>query len=192
METTVSITQARDNLPALIRQVSGSAAPIIITNRSQPQVVILDYETYQRSQRLALSGARHQLKALVTQAQTLLTEAREGLEPGSVENAVFLDTLQEAIHQVWEAARLLNKPYRLLGVTILNAVLNHRESGQVLSGPQAETLSQVLSLLLKETLDLEEAGQADQQLLTAGLNAVFPVEGEMASLRAARPWATAA
>ena len=29
METTVSITQARDNLPALIRQVSGSAAPII-------------------------------------------------------------------------------------------------------------------------------------------------------------------
>ena len=182
METTLSITQARDNLPSLIRQVSSGSTPVVITNRNQPQVVILDYETYQRGQRLALSGAHSLLKQLVAQVQTLLAEAGEGLEPGSVENAMLLDTLQEITRQVWEATRLLGKPYRILGVTVLNAILNHRESGQALSEPQLETLSSVLSLLLKGELDLEEVGQADQQLLTVGLNAVFPIEGDLASL----------
>ncbi len=182
METTVSVTQARDNLPSLIRQASSGSSPVVITNRNQPQVVILGYKAYQRSQRLALSGAHSLLKQLVAQAQALLAEAREGLEPDSVEYAMFLDTLQEIARQVWEAARLLGKPYRILGVTILSAILNRRESGQALSDPQLEALSSTLSLLLEDELDLENVGQADQQLLTVGLDAVFPVEGDLASL----------
>jgi prevent-host-death family protein len=182
METTVSVTQARDNLPTLIRQVRSGAPPVVITNRNQPQVVILGYEAYQRSQHLALSGAHNLLQQLVAQAQTLLGEAREGLEPGSVESALYLDTLQEIARRVWEVTRLLGKPQRMLGVTILSAILNYRESGQALSEPQLEALSGALSLLLEDELDLEKVGQADQRLLETGLDAVFPVEGDLASL----------
>ncbi len=95
---------------------------------------------------------------------------------------MLLDTLQEIARQVWEITRLLGKPYRILGVTILNAVLNHRVSDQVLSAPQLETLGSTLSLLLQDELSLERVGPADQQLLAVGLNAVFPIEGDLVSL----------
>ncbi len=129
-----------------------------------------------------LIDAHNLLEQLAAQAQALLAEARKGLEPDSVENAVFLDTLQEIARQVWEAARLPGKPYRILGVTILSAILNHRENGQALSEPQLEALSSALSLLLEDKLDLEMVGQADRQLLTVGLDAIFPVKGDLASL----------
>jgi prevent-host-death family protein len=48
MTHTVSVTEARDNFPALVRQVAEQDEPVVITNRNQPRVVMLRWETYQQ------------------------------------------------------------------------------------------------------------------------------------------------
>lgn len=182
MARTISVTEARDNLPALVRQVNASGEALIITSRNQPRAVIVDYETFQRKRELQEEGARSLLNRLLGQAEQFVESTLEGYRPDSLELSLFLETFQDMARALWEACRLLDKPRRMLAVNLMDAVLNFRESGEQLTPAHLKALAEILPLLQREDLTIDEVAEADRQLLAAGLDAVFPIEGDLASL----------
>lgn len=182
MARTISVTKARDSFPALVRQVSASGEAFIVTSRNQPKVVIVDYETFQRQRELQKEGARSLLNRLLSQAEQFTESTLEGYRPDSLELSLFLETFQDMARTVWETCRLLDKPRRMLAVNVMDAILNFRESGEQLTPDHLKALAEVLPLLRREDLTVDEVAEADRQLLAAGLDAVFPVEGDLVSL----------
>ena len=180
MYRTMSVTQARDNFPALVRQVASSEKPVIITRRNQPKVVVLDYETFQQRQRIQVESARALLQRLVEEALRLIESTREA--PDSVALQLFLGSFEQQTRDMWLTGRSISRPVRSLATVVHNGILNLRRGGEQPTISQLDTLAEVLPLLLKPDLSIEEVAEADLRLLNVGLNAVFPVEGDLVSL----------
>ncbi len=182
MPRTMSVTEARDNFPALVRQVSGSQEEVVITSRNRPQVVILDYEAFQRRRELEEKGARSLLEQTLTRAEQWVGGTLEGYRPDRFELSHFLASLESVLRSLWEICRSLDKPRRMLAVNILDAVLNLRAGDELLTPAHLTALAEVLPLLRRENLTVDDVAAADRRLLAAGLSPVFPVEGDLASL----------
>jgi prevent-host-death family protein len=84
MPKTMSVTEARDNFPALVRQVAGRDEPVVVTSRNEPKVVIVRWETFQHEQTLKKEGALHRLEMLVKQMNQIAAELRGAYLPDSL------------------------------------------------------------------------------------------------------------
>jgi len=78
----LSVTEARSQLPTLVKEVVKQDSPIIISVQNQPKAVIMGYEMFVSQQELITLGAKHQLHLLVNKAQSLLEETLEGSVSG--------------------------------------------------------------------------------------------------------------
>ena len=180
MARTISVTEARDNLPALVRQVNASGEALIITSRNQPRAVIVDYETFQRQRELQEEGARSLLKRRVEETLSSIESTREA--PDSMALYLLTETLEQYTREMWLAGRAISRPVRSLATTLHNATVNLREGGEQLTLEHLDRLVEVIPLLLEPDLTVEKVAEADQQLLAVGLDAVFPIEGDLVSL----------
>ena len=59
MPQTMSVTEARDNFPALVCRVAEQDESVVVTSHNQPKVVVMRWETYQAQQQAQMEGARH-------------------------------------------------------------------------------------------------------------------------------------
>jgi len=178
MPRTMSVTEARDNFPALVRRVADGGEPVVITRRNEPKVILFDYAAYQRQQALWEKNRQVILDQHLTLAERMVESTLEGYRPDSMDVALFPETFEHVIHDVWQICRGIDKPHRMLAITLLDAIINLREGGERLTREHLETLSDVLPLLRREYLTVDEVVEADRRLLAAGLNAVWSIEDE--------------
>jgi prevent-host-death family protein len=141
MPRTISVTEARDNFSALVRQVAGRDEPVVVTNRNRPQVVILRWETYQHQRDLQVEGARHRLQTLVAQMEQLAASLREAYVPDSLDLFQGTRDLLALARQAWIVCRSLDEVRRHLASALADGLLNLVESDERLT---PEQLDQVL------------------------------------------------
>jgi PHD/YefM family antitoxin component YafN of YafNO toxin-antitoxin module len=181
MPKTMSVKEARDNFPALVRQVAGRNEPVVVTSCNQPQVVILQWEMYQHGRDLQVEGARHRLEALVAEMDQLAAGLREAYAPDSLDLVHGTDDLLTLARQAWMVCRSLDKPRRHLASALADGLLALVGKGRVLTLDQLDRVLDTLPLLRREDLSIEEVAAADLALAEVGLDSVFPVDDELAS-----------
>ena len=182
MPRTMSVTEARDKFPALVRQVAGRGEPVVVTSRNQPQVVILRWETYQHQRDLQLEGARHRLAALVAQMEQLAAGLHEAYAPDSFDLAHGSKDLLALSRQAWRLCHLLDKPRRHLASALTDGLLGLVEEERRLTCGQLEQIVGTLPLLGRDNLTNEEISAADLALAKAGLDSVPAIGDELAPL----------
>ena len=183
MPRTMSVTEARDNFPALVRQVAGRDEPVVVTSGNQPQVVIVRWETFHHERDLQVEGARHRLEALVTQMGQLAGGMREAYAPDSLDLVQGTGDLLALARRAWVVCRSLDKPRRHLASALADGLLNLVEGGRKLTLEQLDRMLATLPLLGRGDLTAEEVAAADLALAEAGLDSVLPIGDELASQR---------
>jgi prevent-host-death family protein len=180
MSQTISVTKARDNFPALVRQVAEQDEPVVVTSRNQPQVVLVRWKTYQAQQTLQSEAAAHRLHMLAQEMLTVATTLQEAYRPYSYDLAQGTQELQTMAREAWATCRLLDKPRRHLALTLSDALLNLGEAAVSLT--QLEKLIQIIPLLSKNDVSLSEVAEADRTLHAVGLDAVPPIGDDLVAL----------
>lgn len=71
MPQTMSVTEARDNFPALVRRVAEQDESVVVTSHNQPKVVVMRWETYQTQQQAQRVGAHHRLAHCLTMMEQI-------------------------------------------------------------------------------------------------------------------------
>jgi prevent-host-death family protein len=181
MPETMSVTEARDNFPSLVRQVAGRDEPVVVTSRNRPQVVIMRWETFQRQQNLQVEGARHRLQSLASQMEQLAASLREAYVPDSLDLSQGTQDLLILARQAWIVCRSLDKARRHLASTLTDGLLNLMDEGKLLTPEQLDQILAALLLLQQENLTNKDVAQADLALAQVGLDSVFPIGDELAS-----------
>jgi prevent-host-death family protein len=182
MSETMSVTEARDNFPSLVRRVAGRDEPVVVTSRNRPQVVIMRWETYERQQNLQVEGARHRLQSLVSQMEQLAASLREAYAPDSLDLSQGTQDLLTLARQAWTVCRSLDKPRLYLASTLTDSLFNLMDEGKLLAPEQFDQILAALPLLQQENLTNKDVAQADLALAKVGLNSIFPMGDELASL----------
>jgi prevent-host-death family protein len=182
MPHTVSITEARDNFPALVRQVVEQAEPVIVTSRSRPSVVLLPWTTYQQNQRFQVEGAEHRLQQLVTEMEQTAAALCEGSQPDTLDWTQGLDELAMLASEAWRICRMLDNPARRhLSSLLSDTLVNNVEQDSRLTPQQLSLFLGVLSSLRQRDLTNEAVIQADLLLAEAGLSSIFPISDGLAA-----------
>ncbi|MBV7333787.1 type II toxin-antitoxin system Phd/YefM family antitoxin [Chloroflexi bacterium TSY] len=182
MSQTVSVTEARDNFPALVRQVAEQDEPLVVTSRSQPRVVLVRWETYQHQQSLQTEGALYRLESIVAELENTAAVLAEAFEPDSLTLTQSVQELSTLARDAWTVCRLLDKPRRHLASILADALLNLTKSDKQLTQSQLTQLINIFPLLRKGDLTNELVTKVDLALATAGLNSLFPLGDELGPL----------
>lgn len=176
MPQTVSVTEARDNFPALVRQVAEHDEPVVVTSHNQPKAVLLRWETYQEQQQAQLAGARYRLAHCVTTTEQLAGGLLEAFRPNSLELAQGTQDLLRLAQEAWSICRLLELPRRHLASLLTDVLTILLERGDQLTELQLIRLLAAFLLLRQDNLTNEMVAKADQTLLEVGLTSIFPMD----------------
>ncbi len=84
--------------------------------------------------------------------------------------------------QAWIVCRSLDKPHLCLASTLTDGLLNLMDEDKLLTPEQLDQILAALPLLRQENLTIKDVAQADLALAQVGLNAMFPMGDELASL----------
>lgn len=182
MAQTISVTEARDNFPSLVRQVAEQDDPVIVTSRNQPRVVLLRWETYQQQQALQVEGAAHRLQTQVAAMLALIAILQEVYQPGSYTLIQGIQELATLARQAWLTCRLLDRPYLHLASTLADGLQFVAKAQSAVTLAQLQVLAEQLPLLLKEDLTLHDVTASDQILAEVGLDAMPVIEDDLAAL----------
>ena len=182
MERRLNVTEARSQLPLLVKEVAEGNDQIVITTRNEPKAIIVGYETFQRQQRLLTQGAQHIMLELVAESQALIAATQESCHSAGEANLyLFLVTFEGLMHRLWEAAEEVSQAHALIASTLLDASRIYLVGEDQLYPEQLAPLATTLSLLLRDNLTVKDAAEADRTLLVYGINAIFPVDGDLVS-----------
>lgn len=179
MTQTISITEARDNFPALVRQIAEQAKTVVVTSRNQPRVVLMPWETYQQQQDLQSEGAEYRLQRLVTVLERTAAGLSEAFDPNSLDLPQGIQDLAIVARDVWTTCRLLAAPRRHLSSLLTDALLNVSQSGVQVNEMQLQQLLAILPLLRQPDLTNEAVRQADLALAVVGLHTIIPIGDEL-------------
>ncbi len=182
MQQTMSITEVRNNFPALVRQIAERGGSIVVTNRNRPQAVLVAWETFERQQKELAITARSQLTTTVERMVKLVGAMEEIYDVGSYEVASWTQDLLLFSRQAWRQSRLLQKPYTFLAFLITNALENLIAYKEPITLEQLATLCDIIPLLNADNLTTEQGRSADIALLNVDLNAIAPIGDELAAL----------
>ncbi len=176
MPKTMSITEARDNFPALVRRVAEQDEPVVVTSHNQPKAVLMRWETYQAQQQAQLEGARYRLAHCVTSMEQLAGGLLEAYRPDSFDLEHGTQNLLRLAKEAWLICRLLDQPHRHLASLLTDVLLILVErKGQLTEVQLARWLS-ALPLLRQDELTNELVAKVNQALLEVGLTSIFPME----------------
>lgn len=175
MPQTMSVTEARDNFPALVRRVAEQDESVVVTSHNQPKVVVMRWETYQAQQQAQLEGARHRLAQCVTMMEQIAGGLVEAYRPNSFDLEFGTQDLLRLAREAWTCSRLLDTPRRDLASLLTDVLLVLREHGGQLTEAQLERLLSAIPLLRQEELTEEMVAKVDRDLLAVGLSSIFPM-----------------
>ena len=182
MSQTMNFTEVSHNFPTLFHQISEKNSPVVVTNHNRPRLVLVPWEVYQDQQQLQAEGAEVRLQKLV---QDMLGQAAvmyEAYRPDSYDLIHGTQHLLALARQAWETCRLLDMNRRYIASIIADGLLLWLEIENAVTEKQLETLLEVIPLLQKTNLTLEDVGDVDQTLFDVGLNAIFPIGDELVKL----------
>jgi prevent-host-death family protein len=178
----LSVTEARSQLPLLVKEVAEGNDQIVITTRNEPKAIIIGYDTFQRQQRLRRQGVQHIMIELVGEAQALLQATQESCRgAGEPDLYLFLVNFEGLMRKIWEAAEEVSQAHALIASELLDATLIYLAGEDQLRPEQLEPLARVIPLLLHNNLTMKDAAEADRTLVTHGINAMFPIHGDLVS-----------
>ncbi|MCB0123390.1 MAG: hypothetical protein KDE58_14140, partial [Caldilineaceae bacterium] len=103
-------------------------------------------------------------------------------EAGDPDLYLFLVNFEEIMHNIWETAEEISPAHAALASELLDISRIYLAGEAQLQPKQLEPLTEVLRLLVRDQLTMADAAEADRYLLTHGLNALFPVHGDLATL----------
>jgi len=181
MDRMLSVTEARSQLPALVKEVVEQDNPVIISTWNQPQVVIVAYEKFVRQQELITLGAKYQLHLLVNKGQSLLEETLEGSVSGDGGLYLFWRSFGKIMREAWELADTFSKPHAMLAFQLLGLSERCLQSDCMLEIEQLQIVAKVLKYLTQSKLTDEDVAEIDRYLLMHKIDARFPlyVEGDL-------------
>ncbi len=183
MDRTVNLTEARNQLSALVKEVAERNDQVVITTRNEPKAIILGYQAFQRGQRLRAQGAQQLMTQLVQEVQSLIQATQESCRAaGDPALYLFLVNFEQIMHNIWETAEEISPAHAALASELLDISRIQLAGDAQLQPAQLEPLAETVSLLVHDQLTMADAAEADRYLLTHGLNALFPVHGELAPL----------
>ena len=179
MSETITVTEARDNFPALVRRIAEQDDPVVVTSRNQPRVVLVPWETYQLQQTLQIEGAEHRLQMLVQNMLALMAALQEAYRSDSYELTQGSQELLALARQSWKTCRLLDTPRRHLSSTIADGLLFRMRIEESITVEQLVQLLQTVPLLQKTDLTQQEVAVADRALASVGIDAMMPLDDEL-------------
>ncbi|MBX3012654.1 MAG: type II toxin-antitoxin system Phd/YefM family antitoxin [Caldilineaceae bacterium] len=166
-----------------MKEVVESNDQVVITTRNEPQVVIMSYPAYQRQQRLRAQGTQHLMGQLVQEATVLLQTTRESCgKAGEADLYLFLVHFEQLMHDLWETAEAMSPAHATLASELLDIVRIYLGGEAQLQPAHLEPLTAVIALFNQESLTMAEVAEADRMLLAHGLDAFFPVHGDLSPL----------
>lgn len=181
MPQTMSVTEARDQFPALVRRVAEQDEPIVVTSHNQPKAVLLRWETYQAQQKAQSDGARYHLAHCVTTMEQLAGGLLEAYRPNSFELEHGTQTLLQLARETWTITRLLDAPRRDLACLLTDVLLILLEQKGQLTEAQLTRLLTTIPFLRQDDLTDEVVAKLGHGLLEVGLSSLFPMaEAEVA------------
>lgn len=181
MTQTMSVTEARDNFPALVRRVAEQDEPVVVTSHNQPKAVLVRWETYQAQQQAQVEGARYRLSHCVTIMEQLAGGLLEAYRPNSFDLEHGTQELLRLTREAWQICRLLDQPRQHLASLLTDVLLILMEGKEQLTEVQLARFLAALPLLRQDDLTNELVAKVDQSLLAVGLSSIFPLaDGEVA------------
>ncbi len=183
MGRTLNLTEVRSRLSTLVKEVVESNDQVVITTRNEPQAIIMSYQAYQRQQRLRTQGAQHLMGQLVQEAEALLQATIESCRgAGEADLYLFIVHFEQLMHDLWETAEAVSEAHASLASELLDISRIYLAGEAQLQPTQLETLAAVMTLFRHENLTMDDVAEADRTLLAHGLDAFFPVHGDLVSL----------
>lgn len=185
MDRKLSVSDVRSQLPTLVREVAQGNDEIVITTRNEPMAIIVGYEAFQRQRFLSAQGARHVVDQLVEEAQALIQATQEGCRgPGEADLYLFLISFESLIHRIWEAAEEVSTAHASIASLLLDASTIYRSGERQFHPQKLGPLADIITLLLRIELTMDDAAEADRHLLAHGINAFAPIHGDLNALYA--------
>lgn len=175
MPQTMSVTEARDNFPALVRRVVEQDEPVVVTSHNQPKAVLLRWETYQAQQQAHGEAARYRLARSVTEMEWHAGGLLEAFSPNSLELTQGTQDLLSLAREAWSISRLLETPRRLLASLLTDVLLILLDRHEQLTEIPLTRLLAAIPLLGQAELTTEMVATVDQALLEVGLTSIFPL-----------------
>ena len=118
---------------------------------------------------------------LVQDAKLLIQAAQENLNGSESDLDGFLVHFERIMHRIWEAAETVSEAHASVASELLDISRIYLAGERQLQPAQLEPLATVVDLLSRDQLTMEDAAEADRYLLAHGLDAFFPVHGDLAS-----------
>lgn len=118
---------------------------------------------------------------LVQDAKLLIQMAQESRNGSDPDLYGFLLQFERSMHRVWEAAETVSEAHASVASELLDISRIYLAGERQLQPAQLEPLATVVDWLTRDQLTMEDAAEADRYLLAHGLDAFFPVHGDLAS-----------
>lgn len=94
----------------------------------------------------------------------------------------FLVHVEQLMHELWATAETVSEAHASLASELLDISRIYLAGEAELQPAQLETLAAVMTLFRRENLTMDDVAEADRTLLAHGLDAFFPVHGNLVSL----------
>ncbi|MFN8488308.1 MAG: type II toxin-antitoxin system Phd/YefM family antitoxin [Caldilineaceae bacterium] len=183
MERIINLTEARSQLPALVKAAAESDELIVISTRNEPKALLIGYQAFQRQQRLQREGAHYYFKALIAKAALLLQTADENqYQAGDTELYLFLVQFEKLMVDLWEIAETISQPHALVASQLCDLSRLYLAGEDQPKPTQFAPLLQIIHLLNHDTITMEEAAEADRYLLKNGINTMPAIHNDFVSL----------
>lgn len=180
MPQTISVTEARDNFPALVRRVAEQDEAVVVTSHNQPKAVLMRWETYQAQQQAQIEGARYRLEHCITTMEQIAGGLLEAYRPHSFDLAHGTQDLLRLAREAWLICRLLDKPRRHMASLLTDVLINVTERETQLTEAQLAQFLQVVPLLRQDNLTNDLVGDVDLALAEMGLSSMLPIDDALA------------
>ena len=106
---------------------------------------------------------------------------QESREVGEPDLYGFLVQFERIMHRIWEVAEMVSEAHASVASELLDISRIYLAGERQLHPVQLEPLATVLDLLNRELLTMSDVAEADRYLLSHGLDAFFPVHGDLVS-----------
>lgn len=118
---------------------------------------------------------------LVRDAKLLIQAVQERHEVSEADLYGFLVQFERIMHRIWEAAEAVSDAHASVASELLDISRIYMADQRRLQPTQLEPLATVVDLLTHDQLTMDHAAEADRYLLAHGLDAFFPVHGDLVS-----------
>ncbi|MEM7534686.1 MAG: hypothetical protein AAF639_21080 [Chloroflexota bacterium] len=124
--------------------------------------------------------ARARLSQLLDDAEELfdtILEERHSTELPNISS--FLTQFEPLMDKIWQTAKDVSRPHGLIACQLFNIAQIYQAGHHQLQPEQLKPLEEVLMLLNRSQLNIEDAAKADRYLIAEGLQTIFQLHGDL-------------